>query len=103
NPNAWKAVIRLSRAVGDDARAAGLSEQLIELVNLRVSQMNGCAYCLDLHTRTPLMPEYPLSDSGPWPHGGKPRSSTLHRNVPHCSWLKKSPTLTTLNPCRPHS
>lgn len=51
NPNAWKAVIRLSRAVGDDARAAGLSEQLIELVNLRVSQMNGCAYCLDLHTR----------------------------------------------------
>lgn len=51
NPNAWKAVLRLSRAVGDDARAAGLSDQLIELVNLRVSQMNGCAYCLDLHTR----------------------------------------------------
>lgn len=51
NPNAWKAVGRLSKAVGDDARSAGLSEQLIELVNLRVSQMNGCAYCLDLHTR----------------------------------------------------
>lgn len=51
NPSAWKAVLRLSRAVGDDARAAGLSDQLIELVNLRVSQMNACAYCLDLHTR----------------------------------------------------
>lgn len=51
NPNAWKAVVRLSQAVSEDARAAGLSEQLIELVNLRVSQINGCAYCLDLHTR----------------------------------------------------
>lgn len=51
NPTAWKAVVRLSKAVGEDARAAGLSDQLIELVNLRVSQLNGCAYCLDLHTR----------------------------------------------------
>lgn len=51
NPDAWKAVVRLSQAVAEDARAAGLSDQLIELVNLRVSQMNGCGYCLDLHTR----------------------------------------------------
>ena len=51
SPDAWKAVTRLSKTVGDDARAAGLSEQLIELVNLRVSQINGCAFCLDLHTR----------------------------------------------------
>lgn len=27
----------------------GLEIELIELVNLRVSQMNGCAFCLDLH------------------------------------------------------
>lgn len=51
NPDAWKAVGQFVKAVGDDARSAGLSEQLIELVNLRVSQMNGCAFCLDLHTR----------------------------------------------------
>ncbi len=51
NPVAWKVVGQLSKAVGDDARAAGLSEELIELVNLRVSQLNGCAFCLDLHTR----------------------------------------------------
>src|SRR5699024_12530024 len=51
NPEAWKAVGQLSKVVGDDARAAGLSEELIELVNLRVSQLNGCAFCLDLHTR----------------------------------------------------
>lgn len=30
---------------------SGLSEILFELVYLRVSQINGCAYCLDLHTR----------------------------------------------------
>lgn len=29
----------------------GLENTLVELVNLRVSQINGCAYCLDMHTR----------------------------------------------------
>ena len=29
----------------------GLSAQLIELVYLRISQINGCAYCLDMHTK----------------------------------------------------
>ena len=51
NPDVWKAVTQLSKSVEEDARAAGLSKQLIELVNLRVSQLNGCAFCLDLHTR----------------------------------------------------
>ncbi len=30
----------------------GLSAALIELVYLRISQINGCAYCLDTHTRS---------------------------------------------------
>jgi len=29
----------------------GLEESLINLVYLRVSQINGCAYCVDMHTR----------------------------------------------------
>jgi len=29
----------------------GLDATLLDLVYLRVSQINGCAYCLDLHTR----------------------------------------------------
>jgi AhpD family alkylhydroperoxidase len=29
----------------------GLDTRLIDLVYLRVSQINGCAYCLDMHTR----------------------------------------------------
>lgn len=51
NPDAWKAVTGFVKVVGEDARAAGLTDQLIELVNLRVSQINGCAFCLALHTR----------------------------------------------------
>ena len=30
---------------------SGLSAALVELVYLRISQINGCAYCLDMHTR----------------------------------------------------
>ena len=29
---------------------AGLDFKLVELVKIRVSQLNGCAYCLDMHT-----------------------------------------------------
>ena len=30
---------------------AGLEPRLFELVKIRASQMNGCAYCLDMHTK----------------------------------------------------
>jgi AhpD family alkylhydroperoxidase len=30
---------------------SGLPKQLIDLVYLRVSQINGCAYCIDMHSR----------------------------------------------------
>jgi AhpD family alkylhydroperoxidase len=30
---------------------SGLPAELIDLVNLRISQINNCAYCLDTHTR----------------------------------------------------
>lgn len=34
---------------GRDAAAAGLDPALKQLVDIRASQMNGCAFCLDLH------------------------------------------------------
>jgi AhpD family alkylhydroperoxidase len=40
---------RLTIAMGDVAEAA-LERELIELVNLRCSQINGCAYCVQNHT-----------------------------------------------------
>ena len=30
---------------------AGLERQLLELVKIRASQINGCAYCIDMHTK----------------------------------------------------
>ena len=51
DPVAWAAFGTLSKQAGDSARAAGLDDQLIELICLRVSQINGCAYCLKLHTK----------------------------------------------------
>ena len=46
-PNALGAIMGLERYVRD----SGLEQQLIELVKIRASQINGCAYCLDMHTR----------------------------------------------------
>ena len=36
-------------ALGKSAEPAGLEPELIELINLRVSQINGCAYCVQYH------------------------------------------------------
>ncbi len=46
-----------------------LGKALIELVNLRVSQINGCAYCLELHAaslRAGGMPEAKLDSLAGW-------------------------------------
>jgi len=32
-------------------RTSGIEHPLLELVKIRVSQINGCAYCLDMHTQ----------------------------------------------------
>ena len=38
-------------AVEKYARESGLEAPLLELVRLRASQINGCAYCIDMHTK----------------------------------------------------
>jgi AhpD family alkylhydroperoxidase len=43
-PNAAKALGRLSFAAG-----GSLEPRLRELMNLRISQINGCAFCIDMH------------------------------------------------------
>lgn len=50
NPAIWKSISAVSEQVARDAAAAGISKRCMELVNIRVSQINGCAYCLDLRT-----------------------------------------------------
>ena len=46
-PAAIKAMMGLETYV----RASGLQPLLIELVKMRASQLNGCAFCLDMHAR----------------------------------------------------
>src|SRR6187397_3329488 len=42
-----KAMLALQREV----ETSGLEHSLMELVKIRASQINGCAYCLDMHTK----------------------------------------------------
>jgi AhpD family alkylhydroperoxidase len=44
-PKAYHALSELSKYVSN----CGLEESLLNLVNLRASQINGCAFCLDMH------------------------------------------------------
>ncbi|MDX2594111.1 MULTISPECIES: carboxymuconolactone decarboxylase family protein [Streptomyces] len=48
-PEVYKAMIRL-----DAAARRGLDPTLYELVKIRASQLNHCAFCLDMHTKDAL-------------------------------------------------
>ncbi|KAA0919060.1 carboxymuconolactone decarboxylase family protein [Dietzia sp. ANT_WB102] len=45
----YKQLVRTAVASRESAMDAGLDEALLELVNVRVSQLNGCAACLATH------------------------------------------------------
>ncbi len=47
SPAAFKAMLHTEQQV----HACGLEEPLLELVKSRASQINGCAWCLDMHTK----------------------------------------------------
>lgn len=47
----YKALIPVAKLADETAQAEGLSPLLIELIKLRASQINGCAFCLRIHTR----------------------------------------------------
>ncbi len=48
---AWAPLYETLLASSSAAHRAGLDPRLVQLVQVRVSQVNGCAYCLDLHVR----------------------------------------------------
>lgn len=50
-PKSYEALTTLSTRTEEDAAAAGLDKKLIELVKIRSSQLNGCAFCLRMHVR----------------------------------------------------
>ena len=49
-PELMKQIRALNKAVED----SGLEKSLLHLVKLRASQVNGCSYCVDMHSREAL-------------------------------------------------
>ncbi|WP_409177344.1 carboxymuconolactone decarboxylase family protein [Brevibacillus fortis] len=47
NPEAYQTMLKLEKFVNE----SGLDKKLIELIKIRASQINGCAFCMDMHTQ----------------------------------------------------
>jgi len=50
-PGFSRAMARLDQAATKELDAAGIDPRLRELIRIRASQLNGCAYCIDMHTK----------------------------------------------------
>ena len=65
SPDAMKAMLALEAAVGK----LSIELPLLELVRLRVSQINGCAFCLEMHSkalRKSGVPQHKLDALAGW-------------------------------------
>jgi AhpD family alkylhydroperoxidase len=51
HPAIWRALNGLGLKASEAAEDAGIDRKTIELLNVRISQINGCAYCLDMHVQ----------------------------------------------------
>ncbi len=47
SPQLFKKLVEFSALI----HASGLGDTILDLVNIRASQLNGCAFCLDMHTK----------------------------------------------------
>ena len=47
SPEAYKAMLQMEGVV----RRSGINPILLELIKIRASQLNGCAFCIDMHTK----------------------------------------------------
>ncbi|WP_374206299.1 carboxymuconolactone decarboxylase family protein [Gordonia sp. McavH-238-E] len=47
----YEAFLAFDKSAEEAGEAAGLSATLVELIKIRVSQLNGCGFCLRMHTR----------------------------------------------------
>jgi AhpD family alkylhydroperoxidase len=55
HPRIYRAQLEVARAVRTATEDADLHRTLVELVNIRISQINRCAYCLHVHGREALL------------------------------------------------
>jgi AhpD family alkylhydroperoxidase len=47
----YRAVAHLDRAATKELDNADIDPRMRELIRIRASQLNGCAYCIDMHTK----------------------------------------------------
>jgi AhpD family alkylhydroperoxidase len=50
-PGFSRAMAHLDRAATKELDEAGIENRMRDLMRLRASQLNGCAYCIDMHTK----------------------------------------------------
>jgi AhpD family alkylhydroperoxidase len=50
-PGFYGAVAHLDKAATKELDAANIDRKLRELIRIRASQLNGCAFCVDMHTK----------------------------------------------------
>jgi len=100
-PNVVRAMLGLHKPLSQ----SGLEKRLLDLVYFRVSQINGCAYCLDMHSKIYEQRVKLSNDSTCSKRGARARSirivNVLHlrgRKLSRHFITKKSPTTSTNKP-----
>lgn len=78
SPDTMKAMFN-SQAV---IEATGLEARLINLVELRASQINGCAFCMHMHSAQARKNGVSNEHLDTWPAGGIPTGSASENRPP---------------------
>ena len=92
-PEAMKAVAALDAYV----QSSGLEPSLIELIKMRASQINGCAYCLHMHARDARAKGE--SEERLYSARRLARITALHRSRARGAGLDRSGDIGFANPC----
>lgn len=85
SPEAYRAMVQMEGVV----RRSGIDPHLLELVKIRASQLNGCAYCIDMHTKDARFKGESEQRIYALEHGAR-RLSTPRRSGPPWPGLKPS-------------
>ena len=94
-PAAYKAMTALTTEVEANATEVGLASLLVELVKIRTSQINGCAFCLDMHMRVALDGGETVERLAVLPAWRETHSS-LSKSARPWRWPRPSPSLRTV-------
>jgi AhpD family alkylhydroperoxidase len=86
-PAAADALSALSNSVVDSGHA-NLDKQLVELLKIRASQLNGCAFCVQYHLN--LARKVNLSQTKTRPRRHLARSRNLQRKRESCARMDRS-------------